>query len=156
MGIPKKVVNASSGRDSASEVGKDLRIAIDLGISSPTITWSTVKEAMAVTNEMAEMTSRPMSLNSRMAGNKPPRMGPTMLSTSGSPRKPRASEAMVMPSWQAERNGSRLVMMRRVAAARSGFSLVAISTWLGRTLTMANSAATKNAFNRRNPATPPR
>ena len=59
----------------------------------------------------------------------------------GSPSAPRASDAIVMPSWQAARYSSRWAACRRASRARDEPSS---ASRCGRTETSANSAATKN------------
>jgi hypothetical protein len=68
--------------------------------------------------------------------------------------KPIPSEAMVMPSWQAERYSSmRSISCRARPAPRSPSSRIC-SSRLSRARTSANSAATKKPFAATSRATP--
>lgn len=67
--------------------------------------------------------------------------------TTDCPNQPKASEAMVIPNCVAARYPSRLCSIPRVVLAKRLPVLALISICEPRTLTMANSAATKKPFN---------
>ena len=81
---------ACNGRASARVTGTARRMAMDFGINSPITTCRKVKEMMASVKEISLTHHTDMPVMSSK--------GATNASTKGSPRKPRASEAMVMPS----------------------------------------------------------
>src|ERR1035437_2668508 len=114
-------------------------MAIVFGNCSAITTCNTVKEPIAKTHA-TDGTNVCGNHDMLCSG------GPTSFSMNGSPSAPKASEAMVMPSWDAERYGLRSVTICRAALLRRGFSFAIISIWLGRTFTNANSAATNNAL----------
>ena len=73
--------------------------------------------------------------------------------TAGSPIQPRASAASVTPNWTAGRNSSMVCLSWR--AVRAPGRPRAMSCWMrvSRTLTRANSAATKKLLARMKKAT---
>jgi hypothetical protein len=72
--------------------------------------------------------------------------GSRTLARVGSPTHPSASEARVMPSWLADRYAGRRLMMPESMCARRPPCLTSSCTRVGRSLTMANSEATKKAL----------
>lgn len=68
----------------------------------------------------------------------------------GSPIHPRASEVIVIPSWQADRYISWLRLIFRAISALYPYLLLRRFICVPRILTRLNSAATKNPFNSTN------
>ena len=66
----------------------------------------------------------------------------------GSPSQPSVSDASVMPSWLADRYAGSWAVMPSSSRARTRPSRASCWSRVGRILTNANSAATKNAFAR--------
>ncbi|MNN50671.1 hypothetical protein D3C81_1652680 [compost metagenome] len=93
-------VNRIKGLAVRIAISSALRIATVLGASSPTTTWKYVMTTNAIIKESALPT---VSGTSRRWNN-----GCSMLSTVGSPSHPSPSAVIVIPSWQADRNPSRL------------------------------------------------
>jgi len=82
--------------------------------------------------------------------------GETSAFTKGSPRNPSARDEKVIPSWFAERYPSRFFTTWTARETSVPVSLPWLSSWLGRTFTIANSDATKNAFSSRKKQMPKR
>ena len=113
-------------------------IARDLGISSPTTIWSAVTNAKPTATAMAETADSGTCIRASR--------GLISCDTAGSPSHPSASEARVIPSWQADRYALTLFATLSAALAPLLPSYSAICSCDLRTLTRANSATTKNAF----------
>src|SRR5262249_11429897 len=79
-------------------------------------------------------------------GRKFNRIGSNRRASVDSPTAPRARLAMVMPNWLAESIASRRSSARRTASAAPLFAAARVSIFERRTLTSANSTATKNPF----------
>ena len=73
-------------------------------------------------------------------------MGLSKWATAGSAIQPKPSEAMVIPSWQADREASKRSTSQLAVEANGRLSLTISSIRLSRIFTKANSAATKNPF----------
>src|SRR5438046_10631849 len=71
------------------------------------------------------------------------KIGSRICTRNGSPTQPSARLARVMPSWVAERYASRWLRTCLTKFARRFPSSIKASSWLPRTLTTANSHATK-------------
>ncbi len=73
-----------------------LVIASIFGTCSPTLMWAAVTSANAIATEIA--TATPCD--------RPPKIGSIRVATAGSPRKPIPIEAIVIPTWHADRYSS--------------------------------------------------
>src|SRR3954453_3320929 len=85
-----------------------------------------------------------------------PKAGSSTSAIAGSPRKPMPSEAIVMPSWQADRYSSMWSICVSSRPARLRPSCCICSTRLSRVRTRENSAATKKALAATSRRTPSR
>ena len=88
--------NRSSGRARWRAVPSARVIAISFGTCSPAVMWSEVAIVKAIAKASAVATPC----------ESPPNSGSIRLASAGSPRKPIPIEAIVIPSWQAERYSS--------------------------------------------------
>ena len=82
-------------------------IAIIFGTCSPTVMWSEVASVKAIAKASAVATPC----------ERPPKAGSIRSASAGSPRKPIPIEAIVIPSWQAERYSSIWSSWRRTRLA---------------------------------------
>ncbi len=121
--------------------------AMALGASSPKITCRNVIAAKATT--VAILCA---AIHAPCWGKKP-NAGSISRAKVGSPTQPKARLASVMPSCVAAMASSRRSIALRTATAPTRRWLTISSTRVRRTATSANSAATKNAFNKTNTGT---
>ena len=108
-------------------------IAISFGTCSPAVMWSEVAIVKAIAKASAVATPC----------ESPPNSGSIRLASAGSPRKPIPIEAIVIPSWQAERYSSMRSSWTSTRLARFEPSLASCSILPRLVRTSANSAATK-------------
>ena len=104
------VRNRSSGRARRRALPSARVIAIIFGTCSPTVMCSEVASAKAIANASAVATPC----------ESPPNSGSISYAIAGSPRKPIPIEAIVIPSWQAERYSSMRSSCTSTRLARFG------------------------------------
>ena len=125
--------NQFSGRETRRAVRSAWEIASIFGTCSPMLMWIAVTRAKAKIRESAA--AAPCE--------RPPKIGSRSFASEGSPRNPMPIEAIVIPTWQADRDSSILSSCSTTAAAPDSPSSASCSILPRRLRTSANSAATK-------------
>ncbi len=136
------IENAFIGQASTSPVRSACEMAIVFGTCSPT----TMCRKVMMPNAKAMPIECAMRSAHSPAGATIATSGSISCSNAGSPTHPRASDASVMPTCEAESHASRLpcIALSNVAPGRR--CSINASSWVLRSFTSANSMATKKPF----------
>src|SRR5439155_10614002 len=121
-------------------------MASHLGACSPAVMCKKVNAEKPTTKAIVSRAVSDSTLSKFISGfNK--------AANTGSPTQPRPRLARVMPSWQALNEASRLPSTRLAILARRCPLAISGANWVSRTLTSANSAATKKPLSNTSAAT---